>query len=245
VRTIKLVLEYQGAHFSGYQTQKNHRTVQGELEAALQKLFRKKIKSYASGRTDSGVHAEGQVVHVQTPSQFPLEKIQFGLNHFLPKDVSVIDLSEVSSSFHAQYSAKWKLYEYRVLHSRHRSPLEHDRACQFPYPLNLAKMKQGAHLLEGRHDFRAFESSGGRRKSAVRTIRRFEIKKKGKMISFLVEADGFLYKMVRSLVGTLLQLGSGKIELPVLKKILSSKDRSLIGPTAPAHGLTLKQVRYE
>ncbi len=244
MRNIKLILEYQGTHFFGYQTQKNRRTVQNELEQALKKLFRKRIISFASGRTDSGVHAEGQVVHFQTSSKFPLEKIQYGLNHFLPKDISVIEISEAPLSFHAQYSAKWKLYEYRILHSKHRSPLEYERACQFPYPLNLKKMKRAARLLRGRHDFRAFESSGGRRKSAVRTIRKFEIQKKGKIISFLVEADGFLYKMVRSLVGTLLEIGSGKMEPSTLREILRSRNRSLIGPTAPSHGLCLKKVTF-
>ena len=245
MRTIKLTLEYDGTHFFGYQTQKNRRTVQSELEKAFQKLFQKKIKSCAAGRTDSGVHAEGQVVHFRTSSRFPIEKIQYGLNHYLPKDVSIVEIAVAPSSFHAQYSAKWKLYEYRVLHSKHRSPLEYSKACQFPRPLNVKKMRQAAALLKGKHDFRAFESSGGRRKSAVRTIRKFEINRKGKIISFLVEADGFLYKMVRSLVGTLLQIGAGKIKLVQIKQILSSKDRNLIGPTAPSHGLILKRISYK
>ncbi len=243
VRKIKLTLEYDGTHFFGYQTQKNKRTVQGELEKALRRLFQKKIISYGSGRTDSGVHAEGQIVHFETSAKFPLAKIQHGLNHYLPRDISVVQIAKAAHSFHAQYSAKWKLYEYRVLSSQHRSPLEM-RAAQFPHPLSLPKMKKGARLLVGRHDFRAFESSGGRRKSAVRTIRRFEVQKKGKIISFQIEANGFLYKMVRSMIGTLLEIGSGKKKLAALKKILITKDRNLIGPTAPAHGLTLKQVSY-
>lgn len=245
MRKIKLTLEYDGTHFFGYQSQKKRRTVQDELEKALRQLFQKKIISYGSGRTDSGVHAENQVVHFETSAKFPLSKIQYGLNHYLPRDISAVEIAEAKPSFHAQYSAKWKLYEYRVLHSKHRSPLEYFRACQFPHPLNLKKMKQAAQILQGRHDFRAFESSGGRRKNAVRTIRKFEIKKKGKIISFQVEADGFLYKMVRSMVGTLLEIGSGKMEMTTLKKILTTKDRNLIGPTAPAHGLTLKQVSYK
>lgn len=244
MRNIKLTLEYDGTHFFGYQTQKNRRTIQNELEKALRQLFQKKIISHGASRTDSGVHAEGQVVHFETSSQLPIKKIQRGLNHYLPQDISVIGISEASSSFHAQYSAKWKVYEYRLLHSKHRSPLESYRAYQFPYPLNLNKMKQAARLLRGRHDFRAFESNGGRRKSGVRTIRKFEIKKRKNMISILIEADGFLYKMVRSLVGTLLEIGSGKMELSTLRKILSSKDHNLIGPTAPPQGLILKRVSY-
>ncbi len=242
-RKIKLTLEYDGTHFCGYQTQKNKRTVQGELEKALRQLFQKKIISYGSGRTDSGVHAENQVVHFETSAKFPLAKIQYGLNHYLPRDISVVEIAEAKPSFHAQYSAKWKMYEYRVLSSQHRSPLE-ARAARFPHPLSLSKMKKAAKLLTGRHDFRAFESSGGRRKSAIRTIRKFEVNQKGRVISFQVEANGFLYKMVRSMVGTLLEIGSGKMELSTLKKVFSTQDRNLIGPTAPAHGLTLKQVSY-
>ena len=243
IRKIKLTIEYDGVCFLGYQTQKNSRTVQGELEKALKKIFQKKIISYAASRTDSGVHAEGQVVHFETSAQLPPGKIQQALNHYLPKDLSVVEISEVPLSFHAQYSTKWKRYEYRVLHSRHRSPIE-NRAYQFFHPLNLNQMKQAVRLLRGRHDFRAFESSGGRRKNAIRTIRTFRIQKKGKIISFLVEADGFLYKMVRSLVGTLLEVGTGKIELSTVRKILRTKDRNLIGPTAPSHGLVLKRVSY-
>ena len=244
MRKIKLTLEYDGTHFFGYQLQKNRRTVQNELEKSLHQLFQKKIISYAASRTDSGVHAEGQVVHFEIVSKLPLQKIQYGLNHFLPRDISVVGISEANSSFHAQYSAQWKLYEYRLFHSKHRSPLESYRTFQFPHSLNLRKMRRAVHMLKGRHDFWAFESSGGRRKSAVRTIRKFQIRKKGNIISILVEANGFLYKMVRSLVGTLLEIGSGKMELSTLRKILSSRDRSLIGPTAPPQGLILKGVTY-
>lgn len=244
MRTLKLILEYDGRDFFGYQTQKNHRTVQNELEKALQKLFRKKTKTRAAGRTDSGVHAEGQVVHFQIASRDSLQKIQYSLNHFLPKDMVVAEVSEAPKSFHAQYSAKWKLYEYRVLNSKQRSPLQESCVYRFPYKLNLIAIKKAAKQLVGKHDFRAFESSGARRASAVRTIQTFEIKRQNKMILFLVKADGFLYKMVRSMVGTLLEIGSGKKGTEIIKKILSSKDRHLIGPTAPAHGLTLKKVYY-
>src|SRR3989338_2554412 len=212
MRNIKLTLEYDGTHFLGFQTQKQDRTIQGELETALKKLFHKKVKVIASGRTDSGVHAEKQIVNFHVGSNLDLAKIQFGLNHYLPKDISVRKIDEVSSSFHSQYSAKRKTYEYQVFNSRHRSPLERFRSFFFPYPLDINKMKKAAQLLCGKHDFRAFEASGGRRRSAVRTIRKFEIQKKDKVISFTVEANGFLYKMVRSMVGTLLQVGSGKMK---------------------------------
>ena len=244
MRNIKLTLEYDGTHFFGFQIQKNHRTVQGELESALKKLFRKKIKIIASGRTDSGVHAVGQIVNFHAPSTIELSKIQFGLNHYLPEDLAVTEIKEVPASFHSQYSAKWKTYEYRVFNSKHRSPLERFRSFHFPHPLNLHKMKQGARILCGKHDFRIFEASGGRRKSARRTIRKFEVRKEDHLVCFTVEANGFLYKMVRSMVGTLLQLGSNKLKLADFKEILGSGKRNFVGPTAPPQGLTLKNVTH-
>ncbi len=244
MRNIKLTLEYDGTHFFGFQTQKKYRTVQNELEAALKKLFHQKIKVIASGRTDSGVHAEGQVVNFYIHPKLELPKIQFGLNHYLPEDLAVTEIEEVPSSFHSQYSAKWKAYEYRVFNSKHRSPLERFHSFRFPYPLDFRKMKQGVQILRGKHDFRVFEASGGRRKSAIRIIRKFEVRKEGKIICFTVEANGFLYKMVRSMVGTLLQLGSGKLKLANFKKILEHGKRDFVGPTAPPQGLTLKSVTH-
>ncbi len=242
MKNIRLILEYDGTHFFGSQKQKKHRTVQGELESALQKLFQKKIKIIASGRTDSGVHAETQVVNFRTNSKIPLFKIGQALNYYLPPDLAVIDAKEVPNSFHSQFSAKWKQYEYRVLNSKVRSPLGRFYTFHFPHPLNLAKMKRAARMLFGTHDFRAFESSGGRRKSAVRTIQKFQIQKRGDIIYFTVEANGFLYKMVRSMVGTLLEVGRSRLSFSDFKKILSLKNRDLVGFTVPPHGLTLKQV---
>ena len=244
MRNIKLVIEYDGSDLFGFQKQNGYRTVQSELEAALKKLFHTNIKVIASGRTDSGVHAEAQVVNFHVDSKLDLPKIQFGLNHYLPEDIAVIQIEKVFPTFHAQHAAKRKVYEYRVFNSNHRSPLERSHSLFFPHPLNVGRMKQAARLFVGRHDFRVFEASGGRRKSAVRTIRRFEVQKKGQMICFTVEADGFLYKMVRSMVGTLLQVGSGKISLAVFKVLMVSGKREEVGPTAPAQGLTLKKVSY-
>lgn len=244
MRNIKLKLEYDGTEFFGFQRQKNRRTVQEEFETALKKLFHQKINLIASGRTDSGTHAEGQIANFHVNSGLDLSKIQLGLNHYLPRDIAVVEIREAPKSFHAQHSAKRKVYEYRIFNSPVRSPLARSRSFFFPYPLNLLRMKRAARLLCGKHDFRTFEASGGRRKSAVRTIRRFEVKKEGKIICFTVEANGFLYKMVRSMVGTLLQVGSGKVSLAHFKEILAKKDRNLVGPTAPSQGLTLKQVTY-
>ena len=244
MRNIKLTIEYDGASFFGFQRQKRHRTVQGELESALKKLFQKNIRIIASGRTDSGVHAEGQVVNFRVGSKIPLFKIQQGLNYYLPEDLAVINVEEVSPKFHAQFSAKWKIYEYRILNSRSPSPLERFRAFHVPHPLSMPAMRRGARLLCDKHDFRVFESSGGRRKSAVRTIRKFTVQRKGREIVFTVMSNGFLYKMVRSMVGTLIEIGLGKLSLTDLKQVLTLKNRELVGPTVPPQGLVLKQVIY-
>ena len=246
MRNIKLILEYDGSDLCGFQRQNGHgqRTVQSELEAALQKLFHKKINIVAAGRTDSGVHAEAQVVNFRTDSKIDLPKIQFGLNRYLPRDISVVQIKNVSSSFNSQRSAKRKIYEYRVFNSHHRSPLERTRSFFFPYSVDFLKMKKAARLLCGRRDFRIFESTAGRRKTSIRTIYKFEVKKKESLICFTVEADGFLYKMVRSMVGTLLSVGAGKISLSEFKELIVSGQRHQAGPTAPSEGLTLKKVVY-
>ena len=244
MRNIKLILEYDGSRFAGFQRQKAHRTVQNELESALKKLFRRKVGVAASGRTDSGVHAEAQVVNFKTDSEIPLFKIQQALNSYLPEDLAVTEIKEVPTSFHSQFDAKWKIYEYRVLNRKSRSPLERFRTYHVPYLMDLARMRRAARLLVGTYDFRAFEASGGRRKSAVRTIRKFTVEKHGEFIYFTVESNGFLYKMVRSMVGTLLEVGLGRLSLSDFKRILASKDRTLVGPTVPPQGLTLKRVTY-
>lgn len=244
MRNIKLTLEYDGSHFSGFQKQKGRRTVQTELESALRKLFRKKIRIAASGRTDSGVHAEAQAVNFKVDSEIPLVKIGQALNSCLPEDIAVTEIGEAPASFHSQFNAKWKVYEYRVLNRKSRSPLERFRSFHVPYPLDLRKMRRAARFVIGTHDFRVFESSGGRRRCAVRTIRRLTIKKRAALIHFTVESNGFLYRMVRSLVGTLLQVGLGRLTVSDFRLVLASKDRHLVGPTAPAQGLTLKGVMY-
>lgn len=241
---IKLTLEYDGSRFFGSQRQLKGRTVQAELESALEKLFQKRVRVIAAGRTDSGVHAAGQVVHFHIDSKLPLWNIQSALNHYLPEDISVVGVQTVPRTFHAQRSAKWKTYEYRVLNSQVRSPLQRFQSYWYPHRLNLTKMKRAARVLVGARDFWVFESSGGRRKTSIRTIRKFKIEKDGNLIRFVVESNGFLYKMVRSMVGTLLEVGGGRLPVTDLQKAIASKNRKLIGPTVPPHGLCLKRVVY-
>lgn len=244
MRNIKLTLEYDGTHFSGFQAQPRKRTVQSELEKAFLKLFREKIKiSSAAGRTDAGVHARAQVVNFKIASEIPIQNIERALNTYLPEDLAVRKAEEVSPEFHARFQAKSKTYEYLVWNSKTRSPLLAGHAYHFPYPLNMPLMKKTAKLIIGKHDFKSFESKS-EGKNSVRTIFSFSIQKKRDKIRFLIAGDGFLYNMIRSLVGTLLFVGTGKIQLADFRKILRNKTRQHLGPTLPAHGLTLMKVEY-
>ena len=245
MRNVKLTLEYDGSRFFGFQRQQDKPTVQAALEGALSRLFNRRMKiSAAAGRTDSGVHAEAQVVNFKTDSRFPLEKIQSGLNALLPKEIAVKRAEEVPPDFHARYGAQWKIYEYRVLNSKIRSPLLNGRAYQYPYPLNVSRMKEAAKKLVGRHDFKAFQAAGSSAKSSVRFVKRLKIERKETLIRFVIEADGFLYHMVRNIMGTLLELGRGSLDLKGFKAMFRNGNRAFGGPTVPPGGLTLVSVKY-
>jgi len=234
-RNLKLTLEYDGSRFFGFQRQKNQPTIQAALETALSKLFNRRMKiSAAAGRTDSGVHAAGQVVNFKTDSRFPPEKIQKGLNALLPREVAVKEIEEVPADFHARFGARSKTYEYRVLNSSVRSPILNGRAYQYPYDLDLGKMRSAAQRLVGQHDFKAFQATGSSAKTSIRNIRRLSIQQEGALLRLEIEADGFLYHMVRNIVGTLLEIGRGR-----------HPAKGSRGPTAPAHGLTLTKVVYK
>ena len=247
MRNIKLVLEYNGSAFFGFQKQPGKPTIQEALEKALSSFFDRKMKiGAASGRTDTGVHAEGQVVHFKTASAHELWQIQKGLNALLPPSIVAKDIEEVPAAFHARYSVRSKVYEYRIWNHACRSPLIAGRAFHVPQKLNVAKMRQAAKVLVGKHDFRSFTSVTALKKgsSCVRTIKYFQIKRQGPLLRIRVEANGFLYHMIRNMVGTLLEVGRGKRQVKDIASILKAKDRRLAGMTAPAEGLTLIKVTY-
>jgi tRNA pseudouridine38-40 synthase len=247
VRNIKLVLEYDGSMFFGFQKQPGQPTIQEVLETALSGFFDRKMKiGAASGRTDTGVHAEGQVVNFRTSSPHELRRIQKGLNALLPSPVAVKDIEEVGAGFHARYSVRSKVYEYRIWNRPCRSPLVAGRAFHVPYSLDLVGMRKAAKSLTGKHDFRSFTSVSSMKKgsSCVRTIKCFQIKRQGHLILMHVEADGFLYHMIRNMAGTLLEVGRGKRKASDIAAILKAKDRRLAGMTAPSEGLTLIGVTY-
>ncbi|MBI3307617.1 MAG: tRNA pseudouridine(38-40) synthase TruA [Candidatus Omnitrophica bacterium] len=249
MRNIKLVLEYEGSAFFGFQKQPDHPTVQEALEKALSQLFNHSTKiTAASGRTDTGAHAEYQVVNFKTKSSIPSDKIQKALNGILPKMIAVKEAHEMPARFHARYQVKNKVYEYRIWNDAVRSPLQSAQTYHIPGPLDLKKMRQGAKVLSGRHDLRAFCSANGvpgSQKNTVRKIFRFDIKREGHLIRLIVMADGFLYHMMRNLAGTLIRLGAGRMSLKELKAVLKSRDRKQAGSMVPASGLRLVNVTYD
>ena len=256
MRNIKLVLEYDGSRFFGFQRQKDKPTIQSELEKALTGLFNRPMKiAAAAGRTDSGVHAKAQIVNFKTDSLLPLGRIQKGLNALLPQAVAVKKVEEMPLDFHARYSARWKTYEYLVFNSEVRAPLLDGHVYRFPYLVDLVKIKKAARQLVGRHDFRAFQTSGSSVKDSVRFVRRFTIshvpspfllpkgeRVRGDLIQFSIEADGFLYHMVRNIVGTLLELGRGKLPPGDFSNLFKARRRFVY--TVPPQGLTLASVKY-
>ena len=244
-RNFKLTLEYDGAAFFGFQRQPGKRTIQSELEKALSKLFnrRTKIKA-ASGRTDTGVHAVHQVVHIGVVTALPVRRIQAGLNYYLPQEAAVREVREVPSDFHARFSAKSKVYEYRIWNDPVRSPLRARHFLHVPRPLDIAAMKAAAKIFVGKHDFSGFCSTNSAVRNPVRRISRFTVVKRGSEIILRVRADGFLYHMVRNLAGALIESGYGRLKPEDLKKFLAARSRKNAFFSAPAHGLSLVSVTY-
>ena len=244
---ICLTIAYDGTDYSGWQLQKNSKTIQGEIEKALKRILREKVKLISSGRTDSGVHAKAQIVNFNTTKNIPLRKIQSALNSNLPKSISVNKVKEVHSEFHAQFKAKSKLYRYTILNSESDDPFLRRYYYKVPFILDVSKMKKASKALLGKHDFKAFQKKKGRSKikDTVRNITKIAIFKKKNFIYINIEADGFLHNMVRNIVGTLIEVGRGYFHPEKMKKILLSKRRETAGPTAPAKGLSLIKVKYK
>ena len=243
-RTVKLVIEYDGTDFAGWQRQDNRITVQEVLEGALSDHLGERIVTVASGRTDAGVHAAGQVVSFRTTSDVPPEGIQHGANARLPVTVAIRSASDVGPDFHAQRSAVAKHYRYRIFNRRVRGPLARRFAARVGTPLDEKRMARAATHLLGTHDFSSFRNAGSVETSPVRTLRRLDIQRQGEYLALEFEADGFLYRMVRNLVGTLLLVGRGSLDPDEVGAILARRDRGAAGPAAPARGLCLVEVFY-
>ena len=243
---FRFTLEYDGAGFAGWQAQAgDQRTVQDEFESAIEQLTGQRLRVAASGRTDAGVHALGQVVSASIETELPPAALQRALNHILPADLAVVSADLAADDFHARYSAIGKLYCYRVWNDPIRSPLRAARAHWVPRQLDIPAMSKAAEAFVGRHDFAALQAAGSEVESTVRTLERVEIEREpsGELV-FWVEGDGFLRHMVRNLVGTLLEVGSGQRSIESMAELLASEDRRQAGPTAPALALTLVRVFY-
>jgi tRNA pseudouridine38-40 synthase len=244
VRNIKLRLSYDGSAFNGWQVQPRVRTVQGVLEDAIEKLLDERSPVVASGRTDTGVHALGQVAHVHIRSTIPVDGMQKGLNAILPDDVVVRAAEEVGLEFHARYMAKTKVYAYVMETGAHRNPFSMRYALQLDYPLDLTAMEEAARVILGEHDFSSFMGAGSSVKGTQREVTASMLIGKGERIYYVIEGSGFLRHMVRNIVGTLLLIGKGVLRPEDMEEILLARDRSQAGPTAPPQGLYLVGVRY-
>jgi tRNA pseudouridine38-40 synthase len=256
MRNIKLVLQYDGTDYSGWQSQKQgETTLQSVLEDRMLRLTGRATRIVGSGRTDAGVHALGQVAHCRTSSGLDVPTMQRALNAMLPDDIRVVSVEEVDGSFHPRYSAVGKRYAYLIVNSQNVSPFLNRYLWRVPKPLNLREMKKAADAFVGEHDFKAFMASGSNVKSTVRELWDVSVTQRrnygflgfslqGKFIRISLEGSGFLRHMVRNIVGTLVEVGKGKIDADAVQEIIAAKKRKLSGPTAPAMGLFLEKVFY-
>jgi tRNA pseudouridine38-40 synthase len=245
---FKLTIAYDGAAYQGWQVQKTGTGVQALIETACGKLFSGVKRIYGSSRTDTGVHALGMVAHVEIPRaefKMPVAKLALAINAHLPEDIRVVSARRCAADFHARFHARGKQYRYFVWNHHSMNPLLRRTAWHVPQKLDLAAMRAAAKLFPGKHDFKSFAANRNyEMESTVRTLTRCDIKCNGALFTFTIEGDGFLYKMCRGIVGTLVQVGQGKIPPAEIKNILAHRDRRVAGMTAPAHGLVLWKVYY-
>jgi tRNA pseudouridine38-40 synthase len=246
---FKLTIAYDGSSYQGWQTQKIGVGVQQKIEEALSKLFPSNPLLHSSSRTDTGVHAIGMIAHFEVPAdecKMPARKLALALNAWLPEDVRIMAAAVARNNFHARFDATGKQYRYLVWNHTAMNPLIRTTAWHVSRPLDVAAMRSAACLFKGKRDFQSFAANPGYAKdSTVRTLRRCDIKRNGSLLTFIIEGDGFLYKMCRGIVGTLIQVGLRKFQAEEIELMLSKKDRRVAGMTAPAHGLVLWKVYYK
>ena len=241
---IKLIISYDGTRYGGWQLQKNAPSIQGELENVLKTLTGKRIVVQSAGRTDAGVHALGQTAHFDYSGSIPPQKLPFVFNSMLPKDIRVTGAWEVSDDFHARYDAKGKRYIYTIYNSPHSSALLYNRTMHVPQALEFQKMRAAAQYIIGTHDFKAFCAAGSYVKSTVRTVSRLEIAEELPLIRIIIEGNGFLYNMVRAMVGTCVYASEGKLSPDDIPGLLEGRNRTDAGPTAPPQGLYMTNLWY-
>jgi len=244
MRNISLVLAYDGTNYHGWQRQPGVVTVEQKVQEAVEKILDHETKIYAGARTDSGVHAMGQVINFVTEKGIGLQNLSKGLNSILPRDVRVMDGRDVDEGFHARYSARSKIYVYCILNELYNSPFLIRYVLHWPHSLDIGAMKEAVSWVIGEHDFSAFKKKDEFYRNPVREVKRARILKRAGMLYIVLEATGFLRYMVRTIVGTLLLAGQGKMRPEEMKEILASKERERAGQTLPSHGLFLKKIIY-
>ncbi len=244
-RRIRLIVQYDGTNYVGWQLQENGVSVQQRLNEAVLGVTGETVQLHGSGRTDSGVHARAQVAHFDTTARMPADKFAIAMNMRLPRDIRVLYSEEAPENFHARFSAKNKTYRYTVQTGLHADVFTRNTALHAHTPLDFEAMRRAAPDVLGEHDFRAFMSAGTTMERTVRTVTRSEWTRKDNYLFYDVSANGFLYNMVRILVGTMLEIGGGKLPKDALSRALSSGSRGDAGATAPPQGLTLMRVVYD
>jgi len=245
MRNIQLIIEYDGTNYCGWQIQKKGVGVQEKIGASIEQITQRSAKVIGSGRTDAGVHALGQSANFITESTIPISRIPMALNSNLPRDIRIIQAKERSIEFHSRYHAIGKIYQYKILNNQYGSALDRNKVFHVSHTLNVIEMKRAAAVFLGTHDFTAFSSANSSIKNKIRTIMKSHIEVHGDQILYTVQGSGFLYNMVRIIVGTLIGVGMGKIDPESIPDIIQSKNRINAGPTAAAHGLYLQEVLYE
>jgi tRNA pseudouridine38-40 synthase len=243
-RNISLVLEYDGTNYHGWQCQPSAITLQEVVQRSVERILDHSVKIYAAGRTDTGVHAFGQVINFFTEKSIDISSIAKGVNSLLPGDIRVKDAREVDESFHARYSAESKSYIYCIVNARHHSPFHVRYSWHIPYTLNARLMNESIKEIIGVHDFSSFKKKNEMYKKHEREVLRAGVRRRGRFIYIFIEATGFLRYMVRNIVGTLVLVGEGKNSKEDFITVLQSKDRINAGPTAPPQGLFLRKIRY-
>ena len=245
MRNIKLIIEYDGKEYNGWQKQKNKLNIQGEIEKAIETIIGEEIELIASGRTDAGVHSLGQTANFKTESTIQIEKIPIAINSQLKKSVRIKSAEEVEENFHSRYNCKRKTYRYTINNSEQGSAIYRNLEYHMPQKLNFEEMKKAIKYFEGEHDFKAFKASGTSSKSSVRTIYDAKIYQNGDKIYIELTGNGFLYNMVRIIAGTLVEVGLEKIEPEKIEEIIKEGKRENAGKTLPPNGLYLVDVKYE
>lgn len=245
MRNIKLTIEYDGKRYLGWQRLgDSEKTIQGKIESVITQMTTEKIEIIGSGRTDAGTHALGQVANFKTNSEMSLNDMLSFFNRYLPSDIVVKKVEEMPERFHARYNVKGKQYSYYVWNNPIPTAFERYHSFYFPQKLDIAKMNEACEKLEGTHDFIGFSALKKSKKSTTRTIDSITIEQEGKMLHFTFIGNGFLHKMVRILMGTILEIGAGKLPVTIIDEVLEQKVREAAGETAPAQGLFLDEVYY-